>query len=430
MSTHIARFFFSVSLLFFAPSTTLAQQPNQPIKGNNTISGHVSVEGNDAANVTVVLKKGVADLSNRDDVGKVIAKTKTNLQGNYQLLNLPPGKYILSPQATAHVIDNSEEGPLMYGAQGKTLMLKENDNVEKMDFTLTRGGVITGRVTNSEDKPVIGQRVELIRLNKEGKREPFRSTNYWSGQTDDRGIYRYYGLPQGRYMVMVGVDPKNGRMNFGRRTFYPLTYHPNVQNESEASIIEVGPGDEVGDVDIRVGPRSFAYQISGRVVTEDDNQPVQGAYVRLSFIKDNNKTSSPSFINNVATDARGEFKVQGVMAGRYKLGLSFFNKSALVGSEPIVEIKDADVENVIIKAGRGQSISGTVTFENTSTQPAPVKIEQLEITAYGESQEGMPSQSTARVAPDGSFIITGLKEGKVGFAISRNNTKGLHLIRV
>jgi hypothetical protein len=70
--------------------------------------------------------------------------------------------------------------------------------------------------------------------------------------TDDRGVYRAYGLPAGRYKVKVG-DPSTGRTKvlFGRAPL-PESYHPGVTNRSKAEVVEVAAGSEATDIDIRV----------------------------------------------------------------------------------------------------------------------------------------------------------------------------------
>jgi protocatechuate 3,4-dioxygenase beta subunit len=428
MPSHIVRFFFSVFLLFSALSTTLAQQPaNQPAKGNCTISGHVTIEGKDAANVTVVLKKGGTDIG--PEWGKVVAKTKTDGEGNYKLENLPLGSFNLTPQMPAHVVTNVSSRRDFFGVIGKAVTLKDGDNIKDMNFTMTRGGVITGRVADSEGRPVIDQKILLWRVDEKGNKTPVQNNNYQMGITDDRGIYRYYGLSAGQYLVSVGSDPKTGRLNYGRKTFYPQTFYPNTQNKDEATTVEVTPGDEATGIDIRVGPRAYAYEVSGRVINQETNQPVPNVFINVTPVVEDDGQGSYSF-GGFNTNEKGEFKFPGLTSGRYKLGLFFNDKTDLTTSGTMIEIKDDDVRDVVIKAKRGQSISGTITFENTSSQSPPVTLDQLNVGASVQSDDKTFSQGRASVAPDGSFVIGGLKKGKVYLYLNHWREKGLHILRV
>ena len=70
-------------------------------------------------------------------------------------------------------------------------------------LTMIRGGVITGRVTNAQDEPLIAMQISAVRV-REAAGHPV--TNQMTGlahMTDDRGVYRFYGLTPGTYVVMA-----------------------------------------------------------------------------------------------------------------------------------------------------------------------------------------------------------------------------------
>src|SRR5438045_7997757 len=74
-----------------------------------------------------------------------------------------------------------------------------------------------------------------------------------NARTDDRGIYRIFGVPPGNYRVAAGQREES---NFGSRTeraAYRLTFHPAAADISQASIIEVTEASEATNVDIAVG---------------------------------------------------------------------------------------------------------------------------------------------------------------------------------
>lgn len=426
MMARFISFFFACLLFLFAFALNGAAQqpqPQQPAKGGATISGHVSLGDKDAADILVVLKKGGNDYS--EDWGKVITKTKTDDKGNYQLTNVPAGSYNLTPQAAAYVVANAQERFFYFGAIGKAITVKESENLKDLDFTLVRGGVVTGRVTNSDGKPVINQRVVLWQIDEKGQKQALQSIN---SATDDRGIYRYYGLKKGRYAVSIGLDPAKSGSGMNGKTFYPMTFYPGTRNQDEAAIIEVEPGTETENIDIRVGPRAFSFEVSGKIINEETNQPLSKAYIGLTPVKDDKKENNFSYAGGGYSNEKGEFKINGVMAGKYRLGLLFQEKGSLYTPGVTVEVKDADVKDVIVKAKTGQSISGVVTFENMSTTQQSLKFENINITALIQNQDGLPVQSSTQVASDGSFTITGLRDGKVQFYMSLQ--KGFHMFRL
>src|SRR6185503_7050296 len=97
---------------------------------------------------------------------------------------------------------------------------------------LVPGGVITGRVVDSEGQPLIEQHVAVVPADERAQRRP----NASGVATDDRGVYRIFGLPAGRYKVSVG-DP-----NFYsgvRPRVVTQTFYPDVTDAAKAGIVEV-----------------------------------------------------------------------------------------------------------------------------------------------------------------------------------------------
>jgi hypothetical protein len=132
----------------------------------------------------------------------------TDAEGRYRLTDVPPGTYRISVFAPAYAVEG-EKDPL---TPGRTVSVTEGENVENADFSLTRGAVITGKATDDKDRPVIAEPVNAYKLSANGKRQSlglFYSTFvHW--RTDDRGVYRIFGLEAGRYLVAVGFDSVGG----------------------------------------------------------------------------------------------------------------------------------------------------------------------------------------------------------------------------
>ena len=88
--------------------------------------------------------------------------------------------------------------------------------------------MITGRVTDARGRPLTDEAVEITLINKDGSRQ--RSYNSIIREMfviDDRGVYRVYGLAEGRYLVGVGYAPVAGMTTIrGDRAFYPRTFIP------------------------------------------------------------------------------------------------------------------------------------------------------------------------------------------------------------
>src|SRR2546430_11997751 len=77
----------------------------------------------------------------------------------------------------------------MFGP-GKSINLASGDSIDGIDFKLTKGGVITGRVTDADERPVIEERISFFLVDEQGRpsrQQLPRMSNYQMSQTDDRG---------------------------------------------------------------------------------------------------------------------------------------------------------------------------------------------------------------------------------------------------
>src|SRR5262249_14402017 len=140
---------------------------------------------------------------------------------------------------------------------------------ESVIIRMSRGGVVTGRVTDEFSEPLVGVRVAAERV-RDSEGEPARNAMTLndmnsSRTTDDRGVYRIYGLEPGAYVVGVNspVSMLNGLLPASRE--FP-SYHPSSPRGAAVEINLRG-SEEAAGVDIRArGGRGRA--ISGTVSGE------------------------------------------------------------------------------------------------------------------------------------------------------------------
>ena len=119
---------------------------------------------------------------------------------------------------------------------------------DSVTLVLIKGGVITGTVTNSKGDPVvaIAIRVEMV-TDESGRRAPAIS---YESMTDDRGVYRVYGLPSGTYIVAADGGANYSPTGVNAFAIDTPTYAPSSSREA-ADKISVRVGEETSNVDIR-----------------------------------------------------------------------------------------------------------------------------------------------------------------------------------
>src|SRR5262245_3399399 len=235
-----------------------ATNANPPTR---SIAGSVTIAGKPAPHITVVFLLDNNDLA-------VVGRTVTDEASHFKFAGLPSGRYlarVIAPTwAAAETTDPESEG--------KPASLKEGEELQGLDLSLVRGAVITGRVTDHKGLPVEGEQIMLCQISDDGSKLPCHQYSRAEFETDDRGIYRIYGIPPGRYTLSVGKDRSEmgGVLHTGGnfvRTFYPAT-----TNENQAATVDVTSGREATGIDIALGKPVSSYRVTGRIVDEATGQ--------------------------------------------------------------------------------------------------------------------------------------------------------------
>src|SRR5262245_8108075 len=157
-----ARFPISFSIvLFLILSVANAQTPQRDNRPRTaSIGGRVTVGGAPAANALVM----VAEVdprsrttwpasSDNESRQRAFIRVRTGGDGRYYVTGLAEGAYLVRALSGAFV--KVFKNPSDFGAF-KSVTLDEGESREGVDIALVRGGVITGRVTDDEGRPLMG----------------------------------------------------------------------------------------------------------------------------------------------------------------------------------------------------------------------------------------------------------------------------------
>ncbi len=416
---------FALTVPMFAQSTT----PNKTSRG--TISGRITIKDKGAAGVVVGIRK---PFRGNPFESELPLKVVTDQDGNYRITNLVAGSYEVMPSVPAYVVAG------LNLAKTKSVNVGEDENVESINFSLVRGGVITGRVLDADGQPVIQHGVQVYRIDALDKQsqQPPQPLPMNAGVTDDRGIYRMYGLTAGRYKVSAGkADDAFAAPGMPGRATYKQVFHPDVTDATKATIIEVTEGSEAKDVDITLGRALQTYSASGRAVDEK-NAPVPN----LRFGLQRATGQRMEFVNSMAvSNSQGDFVVEGLIPGKY--GIYIFPNQGEDARVPSFnfEIVDQDVSGLTLRLTKGGSISGIVTVEGED-KTAFEKVTKMQLRAFIQVGGGFGGSSSSPISPDGSFRLAGLSAGNVqiilgsmmmvptpGFTISRIERDGVAIQR-
>ncbi|MBA3243009.1 MAG: carboxypeptidase regulatory-like domain-containing protein [Acidobacteria bacterium] len=417
--------FISLSLLVCGTWTRCAAQTTTAAKeAPASVSGRVTNGEKGLPGIEVILTP--PDPGSRI---KAAARATSDAEGRFRLTGVPPGRYQLMAVAPAYVVSDMTGWP-----PGRTVNLSPGDAVEDFNFTLTRGGVITGRVTDSEGKPVIAEQVQIASAD-ESKGQQFSSMGGPGRTTDDRGIYRIYGLAAGRYRVSVGQDRNSGMIRMGGpRRFYRRTFHPDATEREKAKVVEVTEGGETEDVDISVAKASRTFKAEGRFVSAETGRPVPDVQFGYGTVNAEAKRIGAFGFTGQKTNARGEFQVEQLAPGRYAVfGIGGDQEVDWYSDTATFEIDDDDVTGIEVKIHRGSTLSGVVHIEGVRDRAMLAKLlQEANITASVDARNELsaPRWGRAKLAPDGSFLLRGLRPGKLRLSMGWPPVKGLSLLRV
>jgi protocatechuate 3,4-dioxygenase beta subunit len=419
--------FLAFSFLFAANCVAQAPQPQPTATPKSaSVSGRVTLSGKPAAGITVVATTTGSFLENR-----TAAKTTTDEEGNYRLSGLPAGTLRIVPIAKSLAPDPDSKSK----ALGQSVNVAEGDSITKVDLALVRGAVVTGKITDAQGNPIIGERVNVTRQGEPGESPQMGLIGGSRNRTDDRGIYRIYGLSPGEYTVSVGEGPGAPSISvMGRGTSqYPKTYFPSVKDKAKATVLELSEGEEVANVDITPGKEGASYSASGRVIDADSGQPVTTVYIAYSPVTDGDLQMSGMNFTGVQSDATGKFRLDSVKPGRYAVYTVATGQESTTYSDPAAfEIAEGDVTGLEIKVHRGATINGTAVIENNFDPAVAASLQSVVLFAY-VAPKGVtaPSFSSGKINSDGSFRLTGLSPGKARINVQEFPTppKGLTLVR-
>jgi hypothetical protein len=391
--------------LFSSPANCQTKPSTKNL--TSSVSGRVTINGKGAAGIAVAIRGSDFSLQQRPSIRAI-----TDPDGNYRLTGIPAGNYQVSPIAPAYVVPDV----MPMRMRAKTLLLAEGEDVQGIDFSLERGGVITGKVTDADGRPVIEERITVVN---EGQAKTRGQDFALAGdrfQTDDRGIYRIYGLPEGRYKIAVGQTDDEPYSRFGR-VAYKRTFYPNATEADDAKVVEVTEGSETNNIDITVERSLPTFAVSGKVVDGETSQPVMGLRFGLRRIINNRDSGAVSGL--FTGNSQGEFRIENVTPGKYVAFVAQQpGNEVRIEGEPF-EVTDQDVTGLLLKTRNGLSITGTVVVDGISDRNILNKLSDLRLQAYVRAETGNSGGGqVSHLNADGSFRIGGLPAGIANFFIS------------
>lgn len=433
-----------------------AQRP--PLVGTGSIAGViVSENGQPVKGARVNLSGGSMGRSATSDAS-----------GSFVFEKLPEGRYNVTASRSRFL--SSSYGQKRPERSGTPVQLANGQQLKNISLTLFSAGVITGTVFGDDGEPVQGAQVRAYRYTMGSGVRRLQSSS--GAQTDDRGMYRIFGLTPGDYLVsatsntqfdngsftiemaaaveraqvtgnlsVTGINGASVTLSNGQTiegpapvTFAP-TYYPGSASLSGAAIVPVRGGEERSGVDVPMQKVQTA-TVSGLVMSAAGPLPSNINVTMQPADEGQQGVSLPSA--RVGPD--GRFSIRAVPPGQYVVTARVTTTvrvdvpvngglATSVGQNAIqttltgrtaISVDGQPLTGVLIGLDPGRSLTGRVSFEGA----APPDLTRTRIQVMLQQQQApngqfMPNPSPADVAPDGSFKINGIAPGR--YTLRLNN---------
>jgi len=403
----------------------------------------------------------------------------TDASGAFTFPRLPAGTFTVSVYQNQFL--NVSYGQTRYGGQGKTITLADGQQAT-VKVTMPRGAAITGMIIGPDGDPIRNAQIRAWRVDISSGFKRLQNTS--AAQSDDRGVYRLFGLIPGEYYIsatpntdLAMASPMSAQYDLVERAIasgpvlppaapgmtptvsvplpqpsgpaavelsipgYLPTYAPSSMLPSGGTPVTVAAGEEKVGIDVRA-QITQATTIKGTLTTPLD----PGVTVQLSLVSEETSIDSPPSMTARA-DQNGTFTFRSVGPGTYSVvaqttpappTITIVNGQATPVTQSTPALSDAQKmwgRTRLTIAGE-PTIPVSVALKPSLTISGIVNLEMEKGIDLGRtrvmvglSQAPAPQTSflgalpQAPVGPDGRFTLTGVMPGRYTVRVTNGSLK-------
>ena len=381
-------------LALFVVATALAidQLPQRdriaPTPGSGTVRGTV-VSSNTGAplhRVQITLSGGT----------QPIPPAVTDTRGEFEIPNVPAGVYTVTARRSGYL--TTQYGQRGSEERGRPVSVSAGEVVRRIDFSLVRGAVIAGTISDDVGMEYPGVRVDALEFRyMRGRRIPVTAA---TTTTNDLGQYRLSGLPPGSYLIRAStMDTWTNNEGTASYAFVP-TFYPGVNALSDSETITVAASQEQASLNFALRPGRTARIIGS---FEASNMPISGQAISLSLTARTigNAIFSNAGAGSTRTDSNGAFEFRNLAPGEYTVSTGGDKDRGTV----TVMLSAGDEREVVIGPRQQTPVTGNVRAE--SDRPPRVALTRLRVVSIAADPDYVPpftfAPTTSNVAADGTF---------------------------
>jgi protocatechuate 3,4-dioxygenase beta subunit len=391
------------------------------------------------AQVTLIRVASTTDAQATSDDTSSTTQAVTDRSGRFAFRNVEPGSYRIAAARNGYA--RQEYGQRVFGGLGRVVTIAAGHAVESITVSLIPAGTVTGVVSDPSGEAIAGLQVQLLRqvYGTSGQRS---FVTAGSGRTDDRGEYRLFWVTPGRYYLVVH-PPAFARAvailgspespNEIAENRFPPTYYPGTIDVSQASLIDVRPGEELHGIDVPMS-RQILFRLRGKVVDATTGQPPRTASVT---IVSRGPAATPVALFGSASPydpADGTFELRDIAPGMYWVRATVTTASADsvltvnaagrtladIFTESVMadrrvaqipaDVAGADVDGLVIVVSAATSIRGRLRVEGR-TLAAVGSLDGVQVTLRPVTTTGTTSNRHRLMSADGVFRLDNVSPG-------------------
>jgi hypothetical protein len=435
----------------------------KPPTGSASITGTVTVAGtgDPARRARVTVSGGGSTPGGIEQ--RFSRSATTDEHGRFFIPSLPAGRYTLSASKPGHVTISYGQRQPGSGRPGTPIQLGEDERFEA-HLQIPRGGVLTGTVLDEMGEATPGTSVRALRYTIQNGQRTLQPAG--TGSTDDRGIFRIYGLQPGDYVVCamprgnpvtaVNIEQLQAEVaalqqaavqiaearaaevqarvsalqaqiataspDQEPRTAYASVCFPGTTLPASAVSIPLAAGQERAGVDFQLQLVPVG-TVEGVVIPPTGVAP-QNVQISLA-------PSGPGVPGTGASSARasadGRFRLNNVAPGQYRLtargtmpvagtgqarGAPPRSNAPRLWAAADISVDGRDVTDVALVLHPALSVSGQVVFDGGTPPADPSRI-RVTLSPTPGLQGPSPGGASASAAadPSGRFTINNVLPG-------------------
>jgi hypothetical protein len=391
------------------------------------IAGHIvsAVDGHPLQRATVEIEM--------TKTYKLVASVVSDEFGAFAFENVKGGKYVLQGKSPGYIQSRLQE----HNGFSTAVTSGEGVDTEALELKLMPEAELHGRVTDETGEGMRHTSVVLYRETAAADGVHIRRQR--NAQTDDNGDYAIAGLAPGRYFVAAtgrpwyAVHPPAAQQQnaYGivdsvdptLDVAYPLTFYPDTTDSSNASPIQLKPGDQV-EADVRLSPRPA---VSISIPRKPGEQNGGAPMLQQEVFGNLEPLNGQEYRGN-----QNENTIVGVPPGKYVLR----EQNPQAGGTSHTMMIDAAGHSVLVDMARAAELGGlkvVLRMPSGSKLPPPARVslndgESVAATGFVNEKEDAAQVSGVKPGDYRLVVYGGQKQYFVaGYEVGGKVIAGDHL---